>query len=184
MIHENSISPESAIQGTGSLARRYRRGASWKDTTQHGQGERRVENADKIMLCFSLCAFWSHQRIHFHIKLLCSSQQELPSPWASRSVQSPAAAAPQARLCPGQEPLGAEQRRQSRPPPAEPPAGRAARGQSRSRLLAAELHPGQAAVHGLGPHEALAVLAVHCAALPLHLLAGQALLQLGGVFPL
>lgn len=89
MIHENSISPESAIQGTGSLARRYRRGASWKDTTQHGQGERRVENADKMILCFSLCAFWSHQRIRFHIKLLCSSQQELPSPWASRSVQDP-----------------------------------------------------------------------------------------------
>lgn len=80
MIHENSISPESAIQGTGSLARRYRRGASWKDTTQRGQGERRVGNADKIILCFSLCAFWSHQRIHFHIKLVCSCQQELPAP--------------------------------------------------------------------------------------------------------
>lgn len=30
MIHENSISPESAIQGTRSLARRYRRGALGK----------------------------------------------------------------------------------------------------------------------------------------------------------
>lgn len=89
MIHENSISPESAIQGTGSLARRYRRGASWKDTTQHGQGERRVENADKIILCFSLCAFWSHQRIHFHIKLLCSSQQELPAPGPADLYRSP-----------------------------------------------------------------------------------------------
>lgn len=43
------------------------------------KSEINVENADKINLCFSLCAFWSHQLIHFHIKLLCSSQQVFSS---------------------------------------------------------------------------------------------------------
>lgn len=39
------------------------------------KSEINVENADKTNLCFSLCAFWSHRLICFHIKLLCSSQQ-------------------------------------------------------------------------------------------------------------
>lgn len=45
MIHENSMSPESAIQGTGA--------GPWKDTTQHGQGEGGLQT-QRRQFCFSV----------------------------------------------------------------------------------------------------------------------------------
>lgn len=61
MIHENSMSPESAIQGTA--------GEGPRGKTQLNMDKVRGGLETQIKHCSAfLCAFWSHRRSHFHIR--------------------------------------------------------------------------------------------------------------------